>query len=392
MTALSLTKNYGDLTLLFADDLHNMWVELEAKVNGNIDSSVVASGWASWGQVALASDTDYSWGATSSAATRFYSSTNEFVIMHITTARTVYFKVNGTAVGTLDTSGNLSVTNDVYFFNRSTTYPLSYLIGYQKPVLVYTDATTITLEQNTATSNTSLIVFPSGPIAISSSFRTLSLSVYANGYSSSHVGAAQSGFKAGIVTSANTWYFVYAVIVQGGSDAGNNFILVAHDTTPSPTNWSSIDSTFGSGKWVYIGMFRIGHGEASTTTLVPFVQDHQGWHTFIGRGASDNFLGIKVATTSVTSSSAYTTLATIGQGSSGNSVPDNCSMCKVMIRPTQEGTSMNGMLCVSDSGDTVMTNLPSFGVQNDADTPHGFEVKIPVGYGIKIRGKKAVSA
>lgn len=396
MSALSLTKNYADSTLLFAADLHDMWAELESKTNGNIDSSNVVAGWSTFGNVVLAKDTDFSFGLTASAYMTYDDTDDELVFSHVTTAKDFLFKIGGTTVATLDTSKELTVTKDIFFHNKSTAYPLSYLVNYKKPVLTYVDSTTVAIEQNTTTANRSLIVFPVGPIAVTEDvsathkFRKLKIDATANGYGSTHTGAADSGMKVGLSLTANTWYFVYAAVVRYGDDAGNNYILVVDSVNPKPANWNTLDTSYGAGKWVYMGMLRYGHGAGATTTLVPFVYDKSGWLTFTGRAAVDDFFGIKVAETTVTATS-YTTLETFSSADSGDAAPSICSHLNITIRPIASTSGMNGNIIVSDNADNVLYNLPSFAANlADADA-HGFQFKIPnLASGVKLKGKTGV--
>ncbi len=392
MSSLALTKEYGDLTLLFSADVHNMWTELETKTNGNIAADNVTAGWASWSNVTLAQDVDYSIGATPSAYMYYTDSTDNFVFAHITTPREFLFKLGGTTYGTLDTSGNLSVTKDVTFYNRSTTYPLSSLIGYKKPVMVYEDTTSLRVEQNTTTANRTLIVFPAGPISVTEDtssthkFRMLKIDATANGYASDHTGNADSGMFVGLSLTENTWYFVYAVVVQGGNDAVNdNFVLVVKDTNPSPSNWTTLDSAFGSGMWVYLGLFRYGYGTTSGDVIVPFVQDKGGWHTFTGRAATDNFFGIKIAEGSITSTS-YSTVETLTPANSGDAVPATCSMMRCSLRPVGDA-ELNGNIIVTDGSDNVLWDLQSFAVNLNPGEAHGMTFVVPNVSSIKIKAK-----
>lgn len=391
MSSLSLTKQYGDLTLMFAADVHDMWTELETKTNGNIDSDNVNTGWATWSQVTLAKDTDFGIGVTPSHYMYMKTSDNELVFANITTQRDFYFKLGGTTYGTLDTSSNLLLTKDIMFYNKNTTYPLSYLIGYAKPVLVYYDDNSINVEQNTTTAARTLIVFPTGPIAVTEDttsthkFRQLKLDATANGYSGAHTGAADSGLKSGLSLTANTWYFVYAVVVQGGDDASNdNFILVVDDTNPTPSNWGTLDSRYTAGNWVYLGLFRYGFGTTLDTSIIPFVQDHSGWHMFTSRAATDNFFGIKTAEVSVTSTS-YATLETFTAANSGDAAPANCNFLRIAYRITGPA-EMNGNFIITDGSDNVLWDLPSFAVNLEVDEPHGWSFIIP-NVGLKLKAK-----
>ena len=391
MSSLVLPKTYGDLDLLMAADVHNMWTELESKVNGAISADNVATGWASWSSVTLSKDTAYTLGATDTGRLVFKSSSNEFIFGH-TTARSYFVKINSNERMEVTTSGGVEVQHDVYFYNKNTTYPLSWLLQYQKPVLVYVDDITINVEQNLPTANRTMIMFPTGPVVVTEDtssthkFRQLKLDATANGYSTSHTGAADSGLYAGLSLSDNTWYFVYACVVRGGNDAvTNNFILVVDDTSPKPANWGTLDTQFGSGCWVYLGTIRIGHGLSNASTLVAFTYDSSGWCSFTGRATTDDFFGIKVANSSITSTSVGTILS-LSPADSGNAVPDTCSAMKLTYRPVGVGDNWNGTFYITDSSDNVLMDLPSFAQNLTTTEAHGFEVKVP-NVGIKFKAE-----
>lgn len=401
MSQLALSKLYGDSTLLFKADFDTMWSELETKTNGNIDSDNVASGWASWNQVTLSKDSDYTFGTTNSGIVRFYTSTNEFVFAHDTTAKDTIFKIAGTEVARIDSSANFSVKKDIYFYNRSTVFPLSRLLGvYQKPVLVYSDGTTINVEQNTETANRTLIVFPAGPIAVTEDislthkFRQLKTSASANGYASGQTGAADSGMRVGVTLTANTWYFVYAVVVQFGDDAAggaDNFILVADSTSPKTSNWSTLDTRYGAGMWLYLGAFRYGHGGASTTTMIPFLYDHQGWCHFTGRAAANDFFGIRVVESTTVSSTSYTSMFTATAADSGNAVPDTMSALKLAYRLDVDADGhMHGLCAFGISTTSILWDMPSFGDNLNVGEYHGWHTKIPNNQGIQLLARKGV--
>jgi hypothetical protein len=393
MSALTLTKNYADSTLLMVTDIHGMWDELETKTNGNITSEHVNSGWASFSQATLSQDVDYTLGTTASSYFYYKSTTDEMVYAFVTTQRDVLFKLGGTLQLELDEVSDLHAERDIYFFNYNTTYPLSYLVGYQKPVLIYEDSTTVYVEQNTTTANRTLVVFPVGPIAVteniasSHKFRMLKLDAVANGYSSGHTGAADSGLQVGLTLTANTWYFVYAVVVQGGDDAAtDNFVLVVDDLKPLPTNWGSLDSAYGAGKWVYIGALRYGHGSTNSEELVAFVQDHSGWMTFTSRGGTDDFFGIKLGEYQVSSTSVGT-MQTITPADSGNAVPTTMSHYRLSIRTVAVGAEMCGSLTATDGSDNLLWNLPSFAANLTETEAHGWDFKVPNITSIKIKGE-----
>lgn len=389
MTALALTKNYSDTTLLFASDIHGMWTELETLVNGGIESEHVTTGWANWTMVTLAKDTDFTLGVSDSAIFRYYDTEDEMVFAHDTTFQDNEIKIAGTAVATLNSSGNLAITKDVYFYTKSTRYPLSWLVHYQKPVLIYVDADTINVEQNVPIANRTLIVFPSGPLSVTentaftSKHRQLKLSEAANGYSEAHVGPANSGMRVSL--SANKWYFVYAVTIKGGNDVGAGFVLVGDSVKPSVGNKGTLDNVYGENEWVYLGLFRYGHGLTLTTTMIPFIQDHAGWHTFTGRAASNGFFGILTSSSDI-SETSYSTLDQFTAADTGAAAPSTCSMLKISYRPLPGNVESCGNFIVSDSSDNVLWDLPSFSVNLESDEAHGWYLTIP-NTGCKLKAK-----
>lgn len=384
---LALTKTYGDNELLFKSDIDNMWTELETYTNGNIDATNTNVGWASFAQVELEETDDFYVGPE--IILRFDDDTMYFLFDEV--QNEVYFKIDSTTKATIDTSGNFSAALDI-FTEDNANYSLGMLINYSKPVLVYTDSTTVSMQQNTTTANRSLLVFPIGPVDVTEDisathkYRQLKTSATANGYATAHTGAADSGMFVGLSLTANTWYFVYAVVVRGGDDIGK-FIMVVDDRTPMPDNWSLLDSSYGAGAWVYLGPLRYGHGEAASTTLVPFIMDHQGWITFTGGAETDNFFGIRLAST-IVSTTSYDTIWEAQTGNEGESIPENISCVKVTYRPVDaDDTSMTGQFVLTDNDNNILQLLPAFSVLLDAGEAHGFEVKVPAGIGAKLRAR-----
>lgn len=386
MTALTLTKSYLDGTLLFASHVTNMWAELETKTNGSIDSDNLVTGWTSWASVTLSADTSFTMGATASGVMRYYATPLDLFFGFASSQSNILFKIAGTTVMTIESDNDVKMDKDLYIISTGDNdYPVSYLVGYAKPVLVYTDSITVDIEQNTTTANKTLIMFPKGPVAVyeniaaTSRWRRLKLSEYANGYTPGHAGASNSGFRSGLALISNTWYFVYAVIVQSGSDysaASPKFVLVADVYQPYPYYHSTLDSFYGASNWVYIGCFRYGFGLSSPTTLIPFIQDKSGWHNFIGRADTDAFFGIKTVQTLV-STTTEATVQTYGVGTIGNRVPTSCSMMNTAWKATASGAGMNGNITVHDSAGNKILQGPSFGANLDITEPHGFTFKIP---------------
>jgi len=396
MSDLSLTKNYADTELLYKADIDDMLTELEAKTNGMIDSDNVASGWATLGQLTIDKDLTLTMGTTDSSSVELDSVTLDFTFSNTYSTGNTIFKVASAEVARIDgTSNNLEIQDDVYFKDRNTTYSLFRLLGtYRKPVLVYIDGDSIDMENNTETANQSLVVFPSGPVAVTEDtaaahkYRRLETGATANGYGSTHTGAADSGLRVDVTLAANTWYFIYAVRVRYGDNAGNNFIMVMDTTEPISSNETTLDSRYGSGEWVYLGTVRRGFGDTATTTLVSWQQDHQGWTYFVDRGTADDFFGIRVASETI-SSTTYSNLFTIAAGTDGESIPSIFSALKLDIRAIADGDSDIGAnFEFRTAAGNSLHNLPSIGNEQIADGAQGFIIKVPNTVGAALGAKR----
>lgn len=213
------------------------------------------------------------------------------------------------------------------------TYGLLHLVSrYRKPVLVYASSSTISLENNTGTTNQTLIAFPSYVIAVTEAlaggekYRKMNILSSANGYDSTHTGSASGGHRADLTITANTWYAIYAVRVRYGTNAGNKFIMVADDIMPSQANEATLTARYGDGQWVYIGLVRYGFGVVgSTTSIVPFVQTNKGWVFFSGGDGSTASGGLTLAQSSANADD--TPFYTVVDSMSGASIP--CDAIKV---------------------------------------------------------------
>ncbi len=383
MSSLTLSKLYGDAELLYKSDIDTLLTELESKTNGNLDAETLATGWARLGEVTLSLDVTFTLGTTDSAYFKYVDSTDELKIGNTGAGGDTIFKVESAEAARIEsTSNNFEVQKDIYFKDTSTSFALHRLIGaYQKPVLVYVDSTTIDLENNTETATQSLIVFPSGPravtenTAVTNKFRRLSTAATANGYGASHSGAADSGLRVGLSLTSNTWYFVYAAVVQYGDDAnGTNFIMVLDDTNPVWANHATLDSRYGAGKWMYLGAVRRGYQQTATTTLIPFLMERTGWTFFTDRGAAGNYFGVELISNLVTATSD-TAYYTMGVSNAGANLPANISAVKLDIQCHDTDSDYDLIFSWWFSGSGLHAYLPH--VESDGGDM-GFSFIVPV--------------
>lgn len=145
-------------------------------------------------------------------------------------------------------------------------------MGYRRPNLSRTGATTIDVENNTGTANQTSILFPDGTIrsvtentASTHKYRRFTITATAEFIT----GTEDSGLYTGLSEAANTWYAMYAVKSQIDS---SKFVLVGTTTLPLQANYATLNTNLGTDSWVYLGMVRNGDGSAGNSDLLPFNQ------------------------------------------------------------------------------------------------------------------------
>lgn len=171
-----------------------------------------------------------------------------------------------------------SFDNNLLIGNHSVS--LQWLLSkYRKPRLIYVDGSTVSLESTLIYGRDRLWSIVDNTLAFGSG---------ANGETNGDSGAAVSGLANGESRTANRWYYIYAVEVQYGTNAnGSNAILVASVTSPLTSNISTINSAFGTGKWVYVGVVRNGYNDGTNTNvIIPFKYDENGYMRFTNATAS----------------------------------------------------------------------------------------------------------
>lgn len=261
---------------------------------------------------------------------------------------------------------------------------LQALSSYKKPVLEYSSSTAITLQNNTATTDNSVVYFPSFVASVTEAtptkYRKATLTNTANGYGTGDSGAAQGGMRSGVTLTANNWYYVYAAKLRSGSDFSATtakFVMVVDSTSPDSTNHSTLDTRYGSGNWVYLGTIRYGFGAAgSTTGIIKFKHSNKGHCSFYEKSSS-GYGGLNLAYTTTDADNTGSPFYTIAAGTSGNVIP--AIFTTLTFNLARERVSK---WYVKDaSGDVVWDG----GWQDDDGTlPHGFLVELvnDTNYGI----------
>ena len=169
------------------------------------------------------------------------------------------------------------------------------LSRYRKPKLVYVDDDIITIEENSTGSGATRIMLRDRLTQVYD--RTMSLAVTANGYGALHTGAAVSGIEDGLTRTDNLWYYIYAVEVQYGTqNDGTYSILVASVTSPVSSNITTLNTEYGTGKWIYMGCIKNGWNiSGSGAKIVPFVYDENGYMRFTQSLNDNEPLGPRLA-------------------------------------------------------------------------------------------------
>lgn len=301
-----------------------------------------------------ADNTTMKWGTGAEGTIGFVSATPAFNIKSTASGGDIRFtsKISGTEQTSLTLDGatqNTTIgTGGVLRAGTGqgyTSYELMYLVArYRKPRLEYSSASVVSIENNTGTASETIIVARDRIWKVID--RTCSLAATANGYDAADVGAAVSGIEDGLAEAANTWYYIYAVEVQYGSDAdGVNCILCATTTSPLQANCSTLDTEYGAGKWVYMGVIRNGFNDGVTTTdIVPFVYDGYGHIEFTAAATDGVGAGVRIISDNDNADESWT----VALGTGAAEVPPTASQMRLLTYRADEGHSMQ----YEDSGGT----------------------------------------
>lgn len=240
---------------------------------------------------------------------------------------------------------------------------------YRRPNLFYGSATVVIVETGLdGTASDCTIIFPDGNVRTDSDITRNRMTitqnaVFNNATRASNVGGLRTGSAA-----ANTWYALYAVKVTAGSGAATDFVIVADTVQPIQTNYTTLNSNFGTNGWVYLGTIAYGDNSGATTSIVKFSQN--GNITTLGNllvGNASTLMGIRFATTAAAATLSYTAA---NGSSTAAQIPSNFG-----------GTLYMSLSAVSSSGNQQMKYL-------DASTglffasPSGITANVPLTYSL----------
>lgn len=218
---------------------------------------------------------------------------------------------------------------------------LQALSSYRKPVLAWGSSTAVTLQNNSGTTDNTVIYFPTFVASVTeaapSKFRFAAINVVANGYTTGHIGPVLGGRRATVALTANSWYYVYAVKVKSGTEFSATtakFVMVYDTVSPLPSNTAALNGFYGVGSYVYLGTVRYGFGAIGTSTSIPkFLYSNKGRCTFYE--ADTGTAGINLAYSTTDADNLTTALYTFVAGTSGNVLPETIGHVTINVYRTR---------------------------------------------------------
>lgn len=184
--------------------------------------------------------------------------------------------------------------------------------AYRRPVLQYSSGTVVNIETGiNGTSGSARILFSDGTMRTDSTTGRINCNLAQVAVLS---GTAQSGLATGTVAN-NTWYAIYAVKV---TDSSANFVTVASLVGPFQSQFATLNSSYGTGGWCYLGLIRYGDQSGTANVILKFTQC--GNATVLQNtcaGNAVNSLGIRMATTASAANLTYT----YSSGFTGATIP-----------------------------------------------------------------------
>lgn len=249
-----------------------------------------------------------------------------------------------------------------------------------KPVLEWYSTTAIYVSGNTYSTDQTVIHFPAFTakalevISTSAKYRYASTTATANGYGTADAGAALGGKRSGLVFNTNSWYYVYAAKLRSGMDFSATtakFIIVIDDTAPTPANEATLNTRYGTGNFVYLGLIRYGYGATgSASEIVKFKYSNKGRCILYGLGAS-GYAGLNLAYSTADVDDTATPLYTVStSGISGNVIPSIIGHCTyaVVREKVSDWYIQSGAKTIWRGG----------WQSDDPALAHGFQVELPL--------------
>lgn len=184
---------------------------------------------------------------------------------------------------------------------------LSVISSQSRPLLTFINVTTVDVAANTSTANQTSITFPDGTVrtvtedtAVTNKYRRFVITAAAEFTS----GTEDSGLRSGISEANNTWYAIYAV--KSTIDS-TKFVLAGDTTEYIPTNYSTLNTRYGTNGYVYLGLIRNGDNAGATGDILNFYMSGNTT-SFVNTvsTAVSSTTGLRLANNTVIGSITYT--------------------------------------------------------------------------------------
>lgn len=251
--------------------------------------------------------------------------------------------------------------------------PYTNLFKWQRPWLLWVSATEIRipaiLDPNVP------MLFPDGDYRTINATTDVELRKMVITRNAVLSGSHQGGLRTSESEANNTWYSIYAVKT---TDVTTKFVVVGTTLTPQISNEATLNSSFGTNGWVYLGMIRNGDNAITPGDILSFVQS--GNRITFNRPTSASpltALGLRLADTGAAASLTYT----YASGTSGTSIPGHLN-----IGTYQGLTSTSNGLALRNSAITYyiasfgsVTSHGASGFAPDQDLAQGLNVTSSAG-------------
>lgn len=215
--------------------------------------------------------------------------------------------------------------------------------AWRRPVLQYSSGTVVNIETGiNGTSGQAQILFPDGNLRTDSTTGRINCNLAQVAALS---GSWQSGLRTGTVTN-NTWYAIYAVKT---TDDTSKFVTVADTVIPTQANFATLNSNFGTGGWLYLGMIPYGDNSGTANAIVKFAMSgNLTMFRNVTLGSAQSQSGPRLANQSVAGSAVTWTYAS-GTTISSAQIPGHITHGIVGV---SIGTSDANIISVTDSSGT----------------------------------------
>lgn len=347
MTVLAITKAYSTGSALTEAHLDNFRTPLLALFNttkltsANFSPAMSIPSAKFTGSELLTADNSYLEFGTDVDAWFGLNSSKEMVFDTAVAATEIKIYAGSTNYMEVYTD-KVYVPADIEVYDSGHTI-LEALATYQKPVLEWESSTSVKLSNNSASSNETVVWLPdTGAIAIDETvtttfkYRKADIGNVANGYGTGDSGAAKGGRRSGVSLTSNSWYTVYCCKLRSGSDysaTSPKYILVFDTTLPDSSNESTLDSRYGTGCWVYMGLVRYGFGADGSSTAIPkFKYSNKGWCCFYEKSSTATHGGLVLAMSSTDADNTASAFHTLTSGMSGQVIPSIVGKLQICVQ------------------------------------------------------------